>query len=58
LLTLAPGIGANTAVFSVIKAVVLDPLPHRDAKRLVTIAERASDDVENPTIDCAAAREL
>src|SRR4030095_6986958 len=40
LLTLALGIGATTAVFSVLDIVLLRPLPYPDVDRIVTITER------------------
>jgi putative ABC transport system permease protein len=38
--TLALGVGVNTAVFSLVNGVLLRPLPFRDAERLVTVFER------------------
>jgi predicted permease len=40
ILTLAPGIGANTALFSIVKGVLLNPLPFEQPDRLTALYTR------------------
>ena len=46
-LTLALGIGATTAIFSLVEGVLLRPLPFRDPGRLVTLNDRLTEQAGN-----------
>lgn len=46
-IALGLGIGANTAIFSVVNSLLLHPLPYRDAEKLVIVWERSRKNDQN-----------
>src|SRR4051812_12598344 len=58
-ITLALGIGANAAIFSVVRGVLLKPLVNRDENRLIYIRQSAPGiNVENTTFSVPEIQDL
>ena len=57
-LTLALGIGAGTAIFSVVNTVILNPVPGPEPERLIQIGERSHGNKDEPRFGGVDARSL
>src|SRR5262245_3507301 len=50
ILTLAAGIGLNSAVFSMVNSIILRPLPYKEPERLVQVWESTPPDAEDDNV--------
>ncbi len=56
--TIALGIGANTAIYSVVHAILIQPLPYRDPGRLVSLSQKAFSSPGLDRLSMGTGREL
>ena len=56
ILVMALGIGATTSLFTIVRSVLLKPLPFRDPDKLVMVYEHFRDATERRRIQCGLAR--